>query len=204
MKYIAYLRISSSCQDTDNQRLAILDYARKHDLKIDEFIEATASSRQSTTKRRIDKLMTILNKGDHLIVSEISRLGRSLGQVISILDGLVKQNIAFIAIKENIRVEGAQDIQTKVMVALFALFAEVERDLISERTKEGLARAKANGKQLGRPKGSLGKSRLDGKEGEIRHLLSIGVSKASIARITGVSRPTLYNFLKTRTLNANP
>ena len=90
------------------------------------------------------------------------------------------------------------------MVALFALFAEVERDLISERTKEGLAKARANGKRLGRPKGSLGKSRLDGKEGEIRHLLSIGVSKASIAKITGVSRPTLYDFLKTRTLNTDP
>ena len=90
------------------------------------------------------------------------------------------------------------------MVTLFALFAEIERDLISERTKEGLAKARASGKRLGRPKGSLGKSRLDGKEGEIHHLLSIGVSKASIAKITGVSRPTLYNFLKTRALSANP
>ena len=204
MKTIAYLRISTSQQEADSQRLAILHYAQKSDLKIDDFIEVQASSRQSTTKRRIDELIEILKEGDHLIVSELSRLGRSLGQVITILDGLMKRNIAFTAIKENIKIEGRQDIQTKVMVTLFALFAEVEQDLISQRTKEGLAKAKISGKQLGRPKGTLGKSRLDGKEGEILHLMSIGVSKASIAKITGVSRPTLYNFLKTRALAAKP
>ena len=90
------------------------------------------------------------------------------------------------------------------MVTLFALFAEVERDLISEHTKEGLAKARATGKKLGRPKGTLGQSRLDGKEGEIRHLLSIGVSKASIAKITAVSRQTLYHFIRTRAITANP
>ena len=104
------------------------------------------------------------------------------------------------AIKENIRVEGKHDIQTKVMTTLFALFAEVERDLISERTREGLARARSSGTKLGRPKGSLGVSRLDGKEDDIRHFLNHGVSKSAIAKITGVSRPTLYNFISTRGL----
>ena len=80
------------------------------------------------------------------------------------------------------------------MTTLFALFAEAERDLISERTREGLAKARASGKKLGRPKGSLGVSRLDGREDEIRHFLNLGVSKSSIAKITGVTRPTLYNF----------
>ena len=103
--------------------------------------------------------------------------------------------------KENIHVEGKQDIQTKVMTTLFALFADVERDLISERTREGLARARASGKKLGRPKGSLGVSRLDGKEDEIRRFLKLGVSKSSIAKITGVSRPTLYHFIGTRGLS---
>ena len=84
------------------------------------------------------------------------------------------------------------------MTTLFALFAEVERELISERTREGLARARASGKKLGRPKGSLGTSRLDGREDEIRKLLDLGVSKSAVAKITGVSRPTLYNFLNTR------
>ena len=102
--------------------------------------------------------------------------------------------MAFVAVKENIRFEGRQDLQTKVMTTLFALFAEVERDLISERTREGLAKARTSGKKLGRPKGSLGVSRLDGREDEIRHFLNLGVSKSSIAKITGVTRPTLYNI----------
>ena len=91
------------------------------------------------------------------------------------------------ALKENIRVEGKRDIQTKVMTTFFALFAEVERDLISERTREGLARARSSGRKLGRPKGSLGVSRLDGNEDDIRHFLELGVSKTAIAKITGVS-----------------
>ena len=103
---------------------------------------------------------------------------------------------------ENIRFEGRQDLQTKVMTTLFALFAEVERELISERTREGLAKAKASGKKLGRPKGSLGTSRLDGRGDEIRKLLDLGVSKSAVAKITGVSRPTLYNFLSTRRVRA--
>ena len=101
------------------------------------------------------------------------------------------------AIKEGIEFDGQQDLQTKVMIALFGLFAEVERDLISERTKEGLAAAKAQGKLLGRPKGALGKSRLDGKEQDIRVLLGKNVSKASIAKILDVSRSALYHFIET-------
>src|ERR1700712_5389675 len=105
----------------------------------------------------------------------------------------------FVAIKEGIRFEGKQDMQTKVMIALFGLFAEVERDLISQRTKEGLAAARAQGRLLGRPKGSLGKSKLDGKE-EIRLLVEKTVSKASIAKIVGVSRTALHHFIRTRKL----
>ena len=131
---------------------------------------------------------------------QLSRLGRSLGQIVAILDALAKAGVAFVALKENIRVEGKRDIQTKVMTTLFALFAEVERDLISERTREGLAKARASGQKLGRPKGSLGVSRLDGKEDEIRHFLELGVSKTAIAKITGVSRPILYSFMSTRGL----
>ena len=114
------------------------------------------------------------------------------------LDALAKAGVAFVALKENIRVEGKRDIQTKVMTTLFALFAEVERDLISERTREGLAKARASGRKLGRPKASLGVSRLDGKEDEIRHFLELGVSKTAIAKInkgahvTQASQPHLH------------
>ena len=94
----------------------------------------------------LDELLNGLQRGDRLIVSELFRLGRSLGQIVAILDALAKAGAAFVAIKENIRVDGKRDIQTKVMTTLFALFAEVERDLISERTREGLARARASGR----------------------------------------------------------
>ena len=202
VKTVAYLRVSTTRQDAGSQRLAILEYARRQGLRIDDFIEATASARTNAKHRRLDQLMAVLEPGDQLVVSELSRLGRSLGEVVALLDAIAKASVAFLAIKENIRFEGRQDLQTKVMTTLFALFAEVERDLISERTREGLAKARASGKKLGRPKGSLGVSRLDGREDEIRHFLKLGVSKSSIAKITGVTRPTLYNFIATRGLKA--
>src|SRR3954465_8248555 len=200
MKTVAYLRISTGTQDLANQRLAILDYARQNRFAIDRFVEAQASSRKGRGQRRIEELLGELTAGDRLVVSELSRLGRSLGQVIQLVDELVKRKIRFIAIKEAIRFEGKQDMPTKVMVALFGLFAEVERDLISERTKEGLVAARARGRLLGRPKGSRGRSKLDGKEGEIRKLLEKEVSKRSLAKIMDVSPTNLRHFIRTRKL----
>ena len=200
MKTVAYLRISTGSQDLANQKLAILDFAQQKRFAVDRFVEAQASSRKGRDQRQIDELLGALAAGDRLIVSELSRLGRSLGQVIQLVDELVKRKVRFTAIKEGIRFEGKQDLQTKVMIALFGLFAEVERDLISERTKEGLAAVRARGRLLGRPKGSLGISKLDGKEGEIRMLLEKEVSKASIAKIMGVSATNLRHFIRTRKL----
>jgi DNA invertase Pin-like site-specific DNA recombinase len=203
MKTIAYLRVSTGSQDLANQKLVLLDHARQERFAIDRFIEAQASSRKGRDRMRIEELFGTLDPGDRLVVSELSRLGRSLGQVIQIVDELVKRRVRFIAVKEAIHFEGKQDLQTKVMIALFGLFAEVERDLISERTKEGLAAARARGRRLGRPKGSRGTSKLDGKEEEIRILLGKEVSKASIAKIVGVSRTALHHFIRTRKLAPN-
>ena len=200
MRTVAYLRVSKDSQDVKNQRLAILEFARREKMEVDDFVEITVSSRKSTKERKVDQLLEELDTGDTLIVSELSRMGRSVGEIITTVDTLVKKKIRFIAVKEGIRLNGSQDMQTKVMVTMFSLFAEIERDLISMRTKEGLAAAKASGKKLGRPKGVLGKSKLDGREDEIKRLLAIGVSKASIAKITGVDRSTLYNFIRSREL----
>ena len=202
MKTVAYLRVSTGSQDLANQKMAVLDYARQKQFTVDRFVEVQASSRKEPAQRGIENLLGTLATGDRLVVSELSRLGRSLGQVIRIVDELVKRKVRFVAVKEGIRFEGKQDMQTKVMVALFGLFAEVERDLISQRTKEGLAAARAKGRLLGRPKGALGKSKLDGKEEEIRMLLEKTVSKASIAKIVGVSRTALHHFIRTRKLAA--
>jgi DNA invertase Pin-like site-specific DNA recombinase len=201
MRTLAYLRISTDKQELDNQRLAILNYAQQHKIKINEFIEVQASSRKSTKERLLDLLFEKLADGNTLVVSELSRLGRSLGQVIRIVDELIKRKIQVIAIKEGIVLDGKQSLQNKVMVALFGLFAEIERDLISERTKQGLMVAKKKGKLLGRPKGSFSKSKLDGKAVEIQSLLFKGVSKSSIAKIMGVSRTALYAYIESRKLD---
>ena len=198
LKTVAYLRVSTRSQDLANQKLAILDYAQQKQFTVDRFIELQSSSLKVRHKERVGEMLDSLKAGDRLIVSELSRLGRSLGQVIQIVDTLVHRKVRFTAVKEGITFEGKQDLQTKVMIALFGLFAEVERDLISERTKEGLVAARAQGKMLGRPKGLPGKSKLDGKEQDIRALLSKDVSLASIAKIMDVSRTALYHFIKTR------
>jgi DNA invertase Pin-like site-specific DNA recombinase len=147
-----------------------------------------------------DFLLARLAPGDILIVSELSRLGRSVGEIITTVDTLVKQRIQLLAIKEGIRLNGLQDLHTRVMVTMFSLFADIERELISLRTREALAAARAAGKRLGRPRGTRGRSKLDGREQEITRLLALDVSKASIAKITGVDRATLYHFIRSRRL----
>lgn len=145
-------------------------------------------------------LLEHLHPGDLLVVSELSRLGRSVGQIIQLVDRLLKQQVQLVAIKEHIALDGTPDLQTTVMITLFGLFAEIERALIVERTKEGLAAARAKGRLPGRPRGALGTSRLTGHEAEIQRLLAKTVSKASIAKILGVSRSTLHAFIQSRHL----
>lgn len=200
MRTVAYIRVSTGSQGLDSQRLAILDYAHRHGLTVQTFVEAHVSSRHAGTRRSVDTLLEQVHAGDLIMVSELSRLGRSVGQVIQLVDRLLKQQVQLVAIKENIRLHGTQDLQSKVMITLFGLFAEIERDLIAERTKEGLAAARAQGRLLGRPKGVLGTSKLTGREAEIHSLLAKTVSKASIAKILGVSRSTLYYFIQSRRL----
>ena len=197
---IGYIRVSTNKQDFNNQRLEIHEYARKHNINIDEFLSIEISSRKDTKQRRIDELLTKLKAGDTLIVSELSRLGRSVGQIITIIDQLIKQGVNFIAIKENMAINGKHDMNSKVMTTMFGLFAEIERDLISDRTKQGLMAAREKGKLLGRPKGSLSDSKLTGKDELIKEELKYGVAKAAISRKFGVSRTTLVNYIKTRNL----
>ena len=198
---IGYIRVSSDKQTVDNQRLAILDYCNKQDIKVDDWIEVSMSTKKTPAQRRIDELLNRLQEDDLLIVAELSRLARSVGQIAILVKQLIKSKVRFISIKESIDLNGKPDIQSKTMITMFSLFSEIERDLISERTKEGLKRARAQGKLLGRPKGTLGKSKLDGQEQEIKKYLVLGVNKTNIARIFGVGWTTLNHFIKTRELD---
>jgi DNA invertase Pin-like site-specific DNA recombinase len=127
-----------------------------------------------------------------LITAELARLGRSVGQIAILVDELLHNNVKLICIKYNMTLTGKRNVQSKVMITMFSLFAEFERDLISERTKEGLARAEC--KLLGRPKSGSGKSKLDGKQGEIQKYFEKGLNKTNIARNYGVGVPTLVNL----------
>jgi DNA invertase Pin-like site-specific DNA recombinase len=201
MAILGYIRVSTHDQNIENQRLVILEYANRNSLTISQWIETKASSRRSSKERKIEELCKQLTPGDTLIVAELSRLGRSVGQIIILIDELLNKKVNVICIKEDLKLNIRRNMQSKVMLTMFSLFAEIERDLISERTKEGLERAKAEGKLLGRPKGKLGKSKLDGKQNEIQNYLDKGVNKANIAKIYDVSWPTLDNFIKTRGLS---
>jgi DNA invertase Pin-like site-specific DNA recombinase len=201
MKVIAYLRVSTNTQDINNQKLEILNYANRNNLKIDEFIVVEASSRKDTDTRRITELLSKANSGDVIITAELSRLGRSIVEVINIVNELVKRNIRLVVIKQSLDIRGGHDMQSKILITLFSLLAELERDLISERTKAALNAARINGKTLGRPKGSISKSKLDGKEDEILMLMGKKVSKSAIARILNTSRTNLLEFMKKRKLD---
>ena len=195
-----YLRVSIDNQNTENQKIAILEFANSERIHIMNWIETKSNSQKSAKERRINELLELLQEEDTLIVAELSRLGRSVGQIAILVDELLKKKVRLICLKENITLNGKANIQTKVMITMFSLFAEIERDLISERTKEGLARARIEGKLLGRPKGTIGRSKLDGKEKEIKEYLAKGVNRANIARIYGVSFPTIENFIRSRGL----
>lgn len=194
---IGYVRVSTDRQTNENQKLAIFEYCEKQKLKVETWVTVTASSRRTSTERKIDELLDQVTTGDTIIVAELSRLGRSVGQIAILVSNLVRTGVRVICIKENIRLNGSPDIQTKVMITMFSLFAEIERDLISERTKEGLQRARSQGKLLGRPKGT-GKSKLDEHREEILKRLDIGVSKKRIAEDFQTTAGNLSHWLKKR------
>ncbi len=201
-RIIAYLQISTGKQDLNSQKLELHEYAHRNDFKINEVVEVEVSSSKSTKARKIDTILENLHAGDLLLVSELSRLGRSVGQIIQIVDSLIKKQGRLIAIKESIKINGKQDIQTKTMITMFGLLAEIERDLISKRTKQGLAAARMKGVKLGRPKGP-GKSKLDEFKPEIEVLLKNGSSKTFIAKRYKTSLPNLYKWMKKHEIPLN-
>lgn len=200
VKIIAYIRASTDRQDLNNQKLEIFEFAKKNKLEVDDFIQMTISSRKTSKERRIDEMLSVLNGADTLIVTELSRLGRSTAEVIGLVNELIKKQVRVIAIKQNLDIK-QHDMTSKVMITLFSLFSELERDLISMRTKEALSNKKAQGIQLGKPKGTIQKSKFDINLGKIKELLELGLSVRKIANFLGYSNHIgLNTYVKKRKL----
>lgn len=189
---IAYLRASTEKQDLNNQKLEILEFARKKEVKIDEFVEITMSSRKTSKQRRIYEVMQTLSESDTLVVTELSRLGRSTADVIALINELVERNIRVIILKQNLDLN-THDMNSKIVITLFSLFAELERDLISVRTREALAGKKRQGMKLGKPKGVIQKSKYDIDRERIKELLALGLSIRKIANLLGYSNHLALN-----------
>ncbi len=196
-----YIRVSTDRQTTENQRFEILKFADEKRLPIDQWVEETISATKHLDDRQLGQLLSRLEADDVLIVTELSRIGRSILEVMSILHRIMETEAKVFTTKE--RYELGNTVSSKVLAFAFSLSAEIERSMISSRTKEALARKKSEGMRLGRPVGSYAKeTKLTGKEQVIQELLSKQVSHSAIARILGVNRGTLAAFVQRHHLDS--
>lgn len=196
-----YIRVSTGKQDMENQRFEIQQFCGREGLKVDYWVEETISGTRNYDKRKLGKLLELVHDGDLILCSELSRLGRSLYMIMDILSECLNRGCRVWTIKDNFRL--GDDVQSKVLAFAFGLSAEIERNLISQRTKEALEKKKAEGVRLGRPKGALSKTvKLSGKDQTIRDLLSCGNSYAAVARLLNVDRSTLVRYCKSRELGS--
>jgi DNA invertase Pin-like site-specific DNA recombinase len=202
-KIIGYCRVSTNKQDLNNQELEIRRYAEKNNIIITNFVNIVISSKKSEEDRKINKLISELNEKDTLIVTELSRLGRSTLQVLNLINLLVEKGITIILIKENMKfTKYTIDIKDKIMLQMMSMMIELEREMISIRTKEKLFNLKKQGVKLGRKKGSTTtKSKLDDYKDEIKKMMEYEVSKSKIAKRFNVHRMTLDRFIKINDLN---
>ncbi|MGM9832019.1 MAG: master DNA invertase Mpi family serine-type recombinase [Paludibacteraceae bacterium] len=192
-----YIRVSTDTQTVENQRFEINRFCNIQGLSVDGWIEETISGTKAYDKRELGKLLRRIRKDDLIVCAELSRLGRNLFMIMEILNICMTKGCRVWTIKDNYRL--GDDIQSTVLAFAFGLSAEIERNLISQRTKEALARKKAEGMVLGRPKGkksSPDKYKLSEKKMLIMELLAIKVSKRKVAKICKVDRKTLDRFLK--------
>ncbi len=192
-KTIAYLRVSTDEQDLEKNKFDILQLANEKGLGKVAWVEETVSGRVSWKKRQIAQVIDQLERGDHLIVSELSRLGRSMLECMEILSIASQKEINLYAVKGNWQLDNS--IQSKIVAMAFSMAAEIERDLISQRTREALAAKKKAGIKLGRPRGT-GKSKLDQYRPEIEALLANGSTQKFIAQRYSTTEANLSRWMK--------
>lgn len=194
-KTYAYLRVSTNEQDVENQKFGITEYATKRGFENVEYVSDSVSGKVWWNERKLGDLISKTASGDVVIFSEISRIARSTLQVLEVLKECSNKGVSVHIVKSNMIVDNS--IQSKALVLIYGLVAEMERDFISSRTKEALARRKNDGFKLGRPEGSASKIlKLDQHREKVLTLLDSNVSITDIAKITGVSRATLYSWIK--------
>ena len=198
MTNFAYLRVSTNQQDTENQKLSVLDYCNRHHLVPVHYIEDTSSGKLPWQSRPIGNILEKANSDDHIIVAEVSRLGRSTLQVLEILEHAATQQVSVHIAKSNMMLDGSM--QSTITATILGLAAQIEREFIATRTKEALSQRKAKGIKLGRPTGQATILKLDIEREHIIQYLKKGVSKRSIARIIECSPATLYTWLKRRNI----
>ena len=192
---IGYLRVSTSKQLLKNQQDEISRYAQENNIIIDQWIMEVVSGKKSHNGRRLGRTISKMKKGDTLIVSEVSRLSRNLTDIMTIMGNCLKKGINIYTTKERYKFDDS--LNSKILCFAFGLVAEIERNLISQRTKQSLARLRAENKQLGRPKGSTHNySKLADKDNLIKKHLQENKSKYSLAKKLKVSYSTLYRYLK--------
>ena len=190
-----YIRVSTDKQTVENQRFEITKFIAKNKLIVDEWIEETISGTISPKKRNLGKLLEKTKKGDIIICSELSRLGRNMFMIMSILNNLMEREVIVYTVKEGYKL--GEDLTSKVLAFAFSISAEIERTLISQRTKEALKRKKAEGVTLGHPKGQKNShKKLTGQKENIQNLLDAGHTKTYIANYYNISTSTLYSFMK--------
>ena len=190
---IAYLRVSTGKQNPENQREEIKRFAEEKNMEIDQWIIETASGKLAPRKRKLGRVLGRMKKGDTLIVSEISRLSRSLTEIMTIMGQCLEKEISIYTTKERYTFDNS--INSKVLCFAFGLVAEIERNLISMRTKEALAVKKAEGVRLGRRPGSNVKIKLiEQNEARIARMLDSGMSITQMCRKIGISRHTWYKY----------
>lgn len=198
-KYYGYLRVSTEGQEVDSQRLGLLEYANRCGLAPVEIVAEKVSRRMDWKARELGALLKKAEKGDVILTPEFTRLAGSPGQVFGFLEEAAKKGVSVHITKTNIVMDGG--FQSQVLASVFSMASMIELEFISKRTKEGLLQAKLSGKQIGRPHGSTGFLKLEGKDEEIKKFLSLGLPRNKIALALGVSYPTIKKYISTKKLD---